>query len=364
MSSSNPNSSGGRGVALTAVCLIAAVAGTAVWLLYALRLDPPHAYRALLVNFIYFAPMACGMVVWPAVVMISQGRWMGAIERTALAGVAMGPVTILMFALLAMGASNWATWLYEPTHNQAWLNWPSFFVRDGGALLAVWVLAWLYVRARKAGKLPGVLAALLVLAYGAAFSLVGFDMVMALDPSWCSALFGGYFFMSGMYAAVAAWTLCSLIAHRPLDSGKKHDLGKLLMAFGLITTYLMYSQLLPIWYADLPHEVSFVLPRLRVTQWSSVSAVLLAVIYLGPLVLLLTTWSKRNAAYLGGVAGLVLCGLWVERWWLVTPATEPALCYTPADAASTVAIAACFVLGLQMARRRLGEISMEDAKRP
>ena len=41
--------------------------------------------------------------------------------------------------------------------------------------------------------------------------------------------------------------------------------------------------------------------------------------YLGPLVLLLTEWSKKNRFFLGAVSVLLLIGLWFERWWMVAP---------------------------------------------
>ena len=51
------------------------------------------------------------------------------------------------------------------------------------------------------------LRAVVIVAYAFILTLLAFDLVMALDPHWFSSLFGGYFFVSGMYAAVAAWTL-------------------------------------------------------------------------------------------------------------------------------------------------------------
>ena len=74
------------------------------------------------------------------------------------------------------------------------------------ALLIVWILAAVFVIKAREG-LPKIIGGWLCFAYAIVFTLLGFDLVMSLDPHWFSTLFGWYFFMSGMYAALAAWTL-------------------------------------------------------------------------------------------------------------------------------------------------------------
>jgi hypothetical protein len=64
-------------------------------------------------------------------------------------------------------------------------------------------------------------------------------------------------------------------------------------------------------------------PRLNGAQWNPVSWLLLALAYFGPLVLLLPVRFKRSRPVLGGVSFLVLCGMWLERWWLVAPTFDP-----------------------------------------
>jgi hypothetical protein len=172
-------------------------------------------------------------------------------------------------------------------------------------------------------------------------------MVMALDPHWFSTLFGGYFFVSGMYAALAAWTFFSIYSGSA-DAENRHDFARLLVASSLLTAYLMFSQLLPIWYENLPNEARFVLPRLTITNWPYVSVVLLVTIYLGPLVLLLTRWSKRSPVFLACVCLLLLAGLWVERWWLVAPTLGGRLIFGLAETGITAAFIASFMISMKI----------------
>ena len=353
--SSSPSSGGGAGAASRGRASVAWIAvqafGLAGWLLHATFRDADQAWRALLVNFVFFTPLAAAMVVWPAVVMLSRGEWLGPVKRDALAGIALAPASLLAFAALWAGRAHWAAWLsWRDLPNHAWLSGPFLFGRDAAALALWWLVAWRFAREARTGA-PRTLAGWTAFLYAVVFSLIGFDMVMALEPRWASSLFGAYFFVSGLYAAAAA--LAFLAAQRPVaDPDRLHDLGKLVVAFSIGTTYMMFSQLLPIWYENLPNEALFVLPRLSFRPWSVVSAALIALVYLGPLVLLLSARAKRTPWYLGTVALLVLAGLWIERWWLVAPTLGQGPHLNAADVSMAAAFVGALGWGVSRARRQ------------
>ena len=334
------------------------VLGLAGWTACVLRGDPAQAWRALLVNFIFFTPLSAAMVVWPAVVMVSRGQWMGSLKQSALAGIVMAPLSLVAFGTLWLGRSHWATgWLNsENLPNRAWLSDPFLFIRDGAALLIWWLSAlWFVLKARDG--LPKVLAGWLAFLYGIVFSLLAFDMVMALDPHWVSTLFGAYFFVTGMYAAMAVLTFIAVCQPgQPLD--RLQDLGKLIVTFSIMTTYLMFSQLLPMWYENLANEIRFLLPRMTIHPWKAMSLALVAAVYLGPLVLLLTIRAKRTPWFLGMVSLLVFCGLWVERWWLVAPTLGQGARLSVADLAAGAAFAGMLGWGVCLwppGRKEAGE---------
>jgi len=313
-------------------------AGVAAAVAQAVMSGPTPVLRALLVNFVFFTPLAAALVVWPATVMLSRGGWMGSVKQDGLAGIVMAPLSLAAFAVLWLGRAHWAAWLHEPNlPNRAWLDEPFLFARDGLALVVWWAVALGFVRKARNGR-PKVLAGWVAFLYAVVFSLLAFDVVMALDAHWFSSLFGGYFFVTGLYAAIALLALRAAV--RPgTDPDRLHDLGKLVVTFSIMTTYLMFSQLLPIWYENFPDEVRFVLPRLTVWPWARISAALLATVYLGPLILLLTVRAKKTPRVLGTVTLMVLAGLWVERWWLVMPTLDRAAHVGVAD----VSIGAAFV---------------------
>ena len=328
------------------------VLGLAGWWSCASGPDPDRAWRALLINFVYFSGLATGLVVWPAATILSRGKWAGPLERTALAGVTFAPFSIAAFAALWIGRTHWADWMNEELPAiSVWLNSPSLFMRDGIALVLLWALAvWFVLWAGHRGR--KVLAGWFALTFCMVWSLLAFDLVMALDPHWVSTLFGAYFFITNLYIGMAAWTFLALLLHPPGDRGtRQDDLGKLIVAFSLASTYMMFSQLLPIWYENLGHEVRFVIPRLRFAPWRWVSLGLLMTVYLGPLVLLLTRWSKKTSWYLGAMAMMVLVGMWIERWWLIAPTLGGACRLGGAEGSITTAFVGALALGICLFRR-------------
>ncbi len=62
-----------------------AIAGLAGWVISiaVMHADAPRVWRALLISFLFFAPLSAGMVVWSAVVVASRGRWAGSLEQLA-----------------------------------------------------------------------------------------------------------------------------------------------------------------------------------------------------------------------------------------------------------------------------------------
>jgi MFS family permease len=350
-----------RPVPWPTVCAAVCAAGVVGWLVAAMGGDADRAWRALLVNFLFFTPLAGGLVVWSAITTVTGGRWADPLQRWALAGAAFAPVSIIALVVLWLAPSHWAGWTHEEhLHQGVWLAPGFVFGRDLAALAVFWALAIVYVRRRLQGGGRGRLAGWLAFVYTIVFSLLGFDMIMALDPHWYSALFGGYYFISGLYIAVAAWAF--MTSWHDIDAHRRHDLGKLVVAFSLLTTYFMYSQLLPIWYENLPHEVRFIIPRMDMDGWGRVSVGLLATVYLGPLVLLLSRRAKRSGRILGPVSALILVGMWVERWWLVTPTLGGPMTLGLVEAAATGAFAGAFAFAVHTFGSRIGTVTKETSE--
>ena len=358
MSTAEPEIS--RPLAGTLLWTLLALGGCALWLFFLNGADAGRAWRSLLINFLFFSSLSGGLVVWLAVVGSCDGRWHLPLQRLAAAGIVFSIPSVLALIVLWIGSPRWSPWYHARFHQGIWLDNDFLFGRDLAALLIFWAVAGYYLlrRRRDQARLCG---AVLVVVYCLAFSLLGFDLVMALDPGWYSNLAGGYFFISGLYIAVTCWALFCAWGNQA-SADQLQDLGKLMVAFSLMTTYLMYAHLLIFWYENLPREVRFPLPRMHNGQWQQVSYLLLGLVYFGPLVLLLTEWSKRNRWPLGVVSAAVLAGMWIERWWLVAPTFDPLARLGLSEISLALAFVGMLGLGMEQFHRRLPERYLREEK--
>ncbi|HWI40954.1 MAG TPA: hypothetical protein VNX25_05645, partial [Verrucomicrobiae bacterium] len=190
-----------------------AAAGLAGWLLSFGDGDIPRVWRALLVNFTFFNSLAAGILCWSAIMTLAQARWLRGIEAIPLAGQAFAIPSVTSLLLLWIGSEKWAPWYGETFHQGAWLHPTFIFARNLTALLLLWWCGRVYAGRLRHGKV-GNSAGIYVFTYCIVLSLLGFDLVMALDPHWFSSLFGGYFFISSLFTGAAAWALVAAAGGR------------------------------------------------------------------------------------------------------------------------------------------------------
>jgi hypothetical protein len=160
--------------------------------------------------------------------------------------------------------------------------------------------------------------------YAIGFTLIAFDMIMALQPHWFSNLLGGFYFMASFLGANTLLVLLMLYGekqtgvHDLISAKQRHDLGKLCFGFTVFWAYLMYSQFLVIWYGNLPEETGFVFSRLW-GSWRPVGGAVFAGMFVIPFIGLIGASPKKSRFTLGFFATVSLLALWLERYLLVTP---------------------------------------------
>ncbi len=91
-----------------------------------------------------------------------------------------------------------------------------------------------------------------------------------------------------------------------------------MFAFTFFWGYIAFGQYMLIWYAGLPEETQFYLPR-QIGHWGSVSLFLLAVHLLIPFPGLLSRHVKRRNAVIAFWAVWSLAACAVDQYWLVMP---------------------------------------------
>ncbi len=214
------------------------------------------------------------------------------------------------------------------------------FVRSGFAVrLAVFFGLWLWfakvivgrsLAQDKSGdeqlthKQVGTSIAFLMV-FALSYSFFAVDSIMALEPHFFSTIFGVYCFAGLFQATMATMILTILYLKKKgmlqgfVDENHLHDLGKFLFAFTVFWAYIAFSQFMLIWYANLPEETFFFMPRLN-SGWVFVSIFLLLFKFVVPFLALLPRWAKRTPSHLAAVSVLILIMQFVDLYWLVYPA--------------------------------------------
>lgn len=324
--------------------------------------QPVRAWEVYLVNFLFWTGLAQAGVVFAAIYDICNARWGHVIKRIALGMGAFLPVALLMYAPLFFGRHWLFPWVRNPIlEKAAWLNVPFFFLRNGLGLAVMIFLSLLFLyynlrpqigralehslitltplyrwltrgwrgfeaEEQRSRRILGALGPAIIVTYAVVFSMLGFDLVMSLDPHWYSSLFGGYFFMSSLYLGLAGIAVITVVLRlilrleKWITASHFHDLGKLLFGFDMLVIGLLWAQYIVIWYGNITEETQYVILRTQVLPWALFSSVVLIAGFLGPLVVLLSRRAKQDPFALLPMGLAIIGGLWVERYVLVVPA--------------------------------------------
>ena len=329
-----------RRVALLGI-ILAAVGGAAV-VSGLLGGQPDRTWWAYHANFVFWAGLAQGMVVFAATQKLAKGHWSGVLIRIAEAGAAFTGLSVVLFFGLYLGRDHIFTWLHEPRPEiGGWLTTKWFFVRNGAVLVAMSWLTWRFVGRDLAPDVKEVAtgevvdrkedaerisrdAAILVLAYAFGYSLLGYDLVMSLAHKWVSNLYGAFYFMGSFLAGLMALAIFGVWLRRAMALGdiftsrQQHDLAKLCFGFTVFWAYLMWSQFLVIWYGNLPEETYFIFYRLY-GAWRPVGILVFSLVFVIPFVGLLGAKPKKYAPTLVTFALVSLVGIWLERYLEIVP---------------------------------------------
>jgi hypothetical protein len=339
---------------------VLAITGLGLFAALALGDDPGRAWRIFLVNFLFFTGVAQGAVIFVATQKIAKADWSGPIIRFAEAGVGFLPVSLGCFLVLFLGKHHLFPWIEHPTPARGqWLTVSWVFWRDLGSLLAVFGVSaafvyhdlkpdvvelrdhvsgwrrWLYDRiagdwtaspehVARCERRLGWLAPLLCFVYAYAFTVLAFDLIMSLAPYWVSTLLGGFFFMGAFLTGLTMLGLMMVYwrgrlgMHHLIGRQQFHDLGKMVFGFSVFWAYLMFSQLLVIWYGNLREETAFVFFRLW-GDWRPLAVLVGLMVFFIPFWGLIWIKAKITPATFTLFVLVSFVGMWLERYLLVQP---------------------------------------------
>jgi hypothetical protein len=326
------------------IAMIAGCAGVAGCALGAvLRLD--LFFHSYLFAFTSWLAIALGSLAIWMIHNLTGGYWGLVLRRFLEAATRTLPFLLLAFLPIAFMLPDIYPWArsgnpgetLEHNPRPEYLNVPFFLIR-AGVYFACWLIIAFFLNRwsrqqdhtadpETEQRMHGLSGPGLVI-YGMTVTFAAIDWIMSLQPNWSSTIFGAIVATGQMLPALAlAIAFATWFASRPplrelVTPDIWNDLGNLLLAFVMLWTYMMFSQLLLIWSGNLPEEITWYLVRIE-GGWLWVG-VLLAVFYFAlPFLLLLSRDIKREPRRLRIVALTVVAMSFVHQYWMIAPVFSP-----------------------------------------
>jgi Ni/Fe-hydrogenase subunit HybB-like protein len=339
------------------VFLIIAVIGFGTFVIQILGSAPQNAWEIFLVNFLFWTGIAEAGIVFSCMLRITNARWARPLLRVSEGLGSFLPISLILLLVVFTGRDYILPYATHPYHHpkDIWLNMTFVFSRNviGFLILLIVSSYYLYYSLRQdlggvSQKLEGLagwvssgwkgederkqiwtrigkLAPAIIILYAIVFSFFAWDFMMSLSPDWYSTLVGPFYFMASFVAALGMTITLSVLLSRRLglehyvDDIMYHDMGKLLQGFSLFWVYLFFSQLLPIWYGNMPEETSFVIRRVHEEPFKSLAWAVLTCCFIFPFVALIPRTNKVVKPILVFIASISLIGFWLEKYILVIP---------------------------------------------
>jgi hypothetical protein len=318
---------------------------------------PERAWQAYLINFLLWSAIAQGAVLFSAVMHMTNARWTGPLSGLSESFTAFFPISYILFLVLFLGRTHIFPWLHEDLHGkEVWLNIPFLFTRDCIGLLILYVLGFGYLfnalqlkldpkhprgklrqsifeawqrNPRKPEEIKRrmtIWGGFYILAFALVLSLIGFDLVMSMDPHWVSTLFGAYHFVKSFFIGLGALIILAAVIRLKqgeasnIHAAHFHDIGKLFFAFCLLWADFFYVQLMVIYYGNIPEETHYVLIRTMLAPWNKLAWTVFIICFIGPFFILLNKRIKTKPILMMIICSIVIIGIWLEHLLLLGPA--------------------------------------------
>src|SRR5210317_1765809 len=357
MTSNETNTAKPQKPTMSWIFIILIVIGLAAFIYGIMSPHPEKAWQAYLINFLLWSAIAQGAVLFSAVMHMTKARWSGPLSALSESFAAFFPLSFVLFLLLFLGRAHIFPWLHEDLHGkEVWLNIPFLFTRDCIGLLVLYAIGFAYLynalqlrsnanqaqgafrqmiykgwirnnrSPEKVKKKMTIWAGLYILAFTLVLSLIGYDLVMSMDPHWISTLFGAYHFVKSFFIGLGALIIVAAIIRLKQGeaSGIKtnhfHDIGKLFFGFCLLWADFFYVQLMVIYYGNITEETHYVIVRTMLAPWNKLAWTVFIVCFIGPFFILLNQRIKTKPVLMVIICSIVIIGIWLEHLLLLGPA--------------------------------------------
>jgi hypothetical protein len=312
-------------------------------LVIALFSDLKAFWAAYFFGYVFWLILTVGCLTLTTLHHVIRGAWGVAILRILEAGNKNLPIMAALFIPLAI--AMWRHDLYiwaNPAevaksallqHKALYLNPVAWSIR-AGLFWIFWIGLSLFLNAKSdeqdrtgneaLAQLRTNVAAPMGVVLVCVITFAATDWIMSLDPAWFSTIYGVWFMISGVLAALAmsVLILTGLADRRPYNEvvtpALTKDLGNLMFGFTMFWTYVSLSQFLIIWSGNLPEEITFYINRFN-GPLVYLGAFIIFGQFFAPFTALLSGKAKREPKLLFKIAAWILTMRLIDVFWQITP---------------------------------------------
>ncbi|MDB4265272.1 hypothetical protein N9891_00830 [bacterium] len=169
-----------------------------------------------------------------------------------------------------------------------------------------------------------------MIVFGVTLTFLSLDLVMALDYSWFSTMFGVYIFAGSALNSMAVLILTGIFLQRAgylknvVTQEHYHIMGKLCFAFTVFWAYVSFSQFFLIWYANITEETRYFLLR-NTENWNLVSLSLVFMHFALPFLALLRSDVKKKPTFMVILCTYILFMHAVDVYHMIIPERGPSV---------------------------------------
>jgi len=308
-------------------------------------------YTAIYIAMLFFFMLAIGTLAFYAVQYASQSGWSIVLFRVMegiTAYVLPGSLFILAFLIISvLNGHYYFEWMNPQYYNpqgvhydevlmsKSWyLNIPFWMIRT-----FIFLLGWNFYRfyARKNSlaqdnasdlthyKKNFKASIIFLLFFIITESVMSWDWIMSLTPHWQSTLFGWYVFATLFVSSITVIAMVTIYLKAKgflpqVNDSHLHDLAKYMFGFSIFWTYLWFSQFMLIWYANIPEEATYFMPRL-LGPYQILFMGMLVSNFVLPILILMNSDYKRIPFFIILTGIIVLIGHYVDVYLMISPAT-------------------------------------------
>ncbi len=322
--------------------LIMIAVGVAAVIL-AFATDAQRGWANFLLNNVYFVSLAAGALLFLSIQRVTHSGWSAGFIRVPEAMAGFLPVSAVLFLVMILGSHSLYHWshveevAHDPllTHKVPFLNLP-FWITRMVVYFGLWILMFFLIRkvSLREDRVGGLdlfrklehLAKVYIFIVIITFSFAMIDWVMSIDAHWYSTIFAIKNFVAAFHHSAIVITFIVLLMNQKgyfpfLNKSHIGDLARYIFMLCIIWGYFWFAEFMLIWYANIPEETAYFIPRIHGEGWGLFFYANIAINWFLPFVLLMPKATARNATFLKIVIPFLIIGQFIDLYIQIFPGT-------------------------------------------